>query len=157
LRYGYTVIDARVPANYIIEVKQKVLATNKFLAANQAFLQLQQYIKAHGINQLQPVMAQFLPKGADSIQVNVGLFVDKSIKPDNTFSFVSMPKGGQLYAIKYQGRFDKRYKLYTAAKQYYADHSYHMIILPFETYLNNKLPASDTDHVNIQVNFSAVF
>jgi effector-binding domain-containing protein len=102
-------------------------------------------------------MAQFLPKGKDSVEVNIGLFIDKEIKPDKVFSFVSMPKGGQLYAIKYKGRFDKRYKLYAAAKQYYADHSYHTIILPFETYLNNKLPASDTDHVNIQVNFSAVF
>jgi effector-binding domain-containing protein len=157
LRYGYNIMDARVPASFIIEMKQKVLKGNKFSAANQMFSTLQQYLKVHGIKQLQPVMAQFLPKAKDSAQVNVGLFIDKEIKPDNTFSFVTMPKGGQLYAIKYNGRFDKRYKLYTAAKQYYADHSYHMIIQPFETYLNNKLPLSDTGRVNIQVNFSAVF
>jgi len=156
LRYGFNITDGRVPAGSIIELKQKVLAKNKFSAANQMFVSLGQYIKSHQIKQVQPVIAQFLPANNDSLQVNVGLFINKEITPDKPFHYVSMPKGGLLYIITYHGKFNKRYKVYKAGEQYLNDKNRNLIVLPFETYLDNKLPASDTDQVNIQVNFSSL-
>lgn len=156
LHYGFNIADGRVPAGSIIELKQKVLAKNKFLAANQMFVSLGQYIKSHQIKQVQPVIAQFLPANNDSLQVNVGLFIDKDVQLDKPFHYVSMPKGGLLYTIAYHGKFNKRYKVYMAGEQYLKDKDRNLIVLPFETYLDNKLPASDTDQVNIQVNFSSL-
>ncbi len=49
--------------------------------------------------------------------------------------------------------FSKRGEAYDALKQYFADHSYMLVLLPFETYLNNKLPVNDNDTINIRVNF----
>ena len=68
-----------------------------------------------------------------------------------------MPKGGPLYAAKYTGSFNQRKKVYASLHQYFTDHSYQTAILPFESYLDDKLPTSDTDKVNIQLNFSSYF
>jgi effector-binding domain-containing protein len=90
----------------------------------------------------------------DSVQVKVGLFINKEVKSGNGIEFTRMPKGGPLYAAKFKGEFSKRGEAYEALKQYFADHSHQMVLLPFETYLDNKLPVSDNDTINIQVNFA---
>ena len=115
---------------------------------------LQHYVTSTNTKQLYPVIAQYLAKGTDSTQVNVGLYIDKEVPSGNGIIFTRMPKGGPLYAAPFKGEFSKRGKAYEALKQYFADHAYQTAILPFETYFENKLPDSDADIVNIQVNFS---
>ena len=102
---------------------------------------------------MQPVIAQFNQNIKDSVQVKVGFFINKEVKSGNGIQFTRMPKGGPLYAVKFKGEFSKRGGAYEALKQYFTDNSHQMVLLPFETYLNNKLPVSDNDTINIQVNF----
>ncbi|HZX57093.1 MAG TPA: hypothetical protein VFE54_00140 [Mucilaginibacter sp.] len=157
LKYGYRIFKTKVPEANLIVIKHKVLAKDKFTEAAQMFAYLKHYVKMQNAKQMQPVIAQFMLKGRDSAQVNVGFFIDKPIKSDKDMVSTSMPKGGPLYSVRYSGGFDKRANAYTALQQYFGDHHLQSIILPFETYLNNKLPASDTDRVNIQVNRSSYF
>lgn len=157
LLYGFKIFKTRVPESFLIEIKKEVLAKNKFDEAAKMFSTLQQFVKAHQIKQVQPLIAQFITKGKDSTQVNIGLYVDKEVKGKNDVNFARMPKGGPLYAIKFNGKFVDRPKAYVALHQYFIDHLYQSAILPFETYLDNKLPASDSDRINIQLNFSTYF
>ena len=157
LHYGYKIVKTKVPEDNLIEIKKKVLASDKFTSAAGMLASLHRFIAAHNTKQMQPVIAQFLPKGKDSMQVNVGIFIDKVVKPEKDIAFVTMPKGGPLYSAKFSGKFDKRGKVYESVHRYFADHGYQIAILPFETYLDNKLPVSDTSTVNIRVNFSAYF
>lgn len=158
LIYGYKIIKTRVPESNLIVIKKAVLATDKFSEAANMFATLQHYIATHGLKQTQPVIAQFSPKGAtDSAQVNVGLFIDREVGSDKVVTFTRMPKGGPLYSAEFTGKFNERKKAYAGLQQYFTDHLYQSAILPFETYLDNKLPTSDTGKVNIQVNFTAFF
>ncbi len=157
LLYGYNIFKNRVPDSYLIEMKKEVLAKDKFTEAAKMLGTLQQYVKTHDVKKVQPLIAQFLPKGKDSTQINVGFYIDKEVKDENDVHFARMPKGGPLYSVKYSGEFDKRSKTYMALRQYFVDHLYQQAILPFESYLDDKLPASDTSKVNIQVNFSTYF
>lgn len=157
LHYGYNILKTKVPENDLIETKKEVLEKDKFKEAAKMFSLLQQYIKAHNAGQVRPVIAQFLARGKDSVQVNVGLFVNKELKASRDIAFVRMPKGGPLYVAKFNGKFNQRGKVYASLKQYFTDHGYQSAILPFETYLDNKLPVSDTSKINIQVNFSSYF
>jgi len=157
LQYGYRIFKTRVPEANLIVIKQRVLAKNKFTEATKMFAYLQHYVKMQNARQMQPVIAQFMLKGKDSAQVNVGFFIDKPIKSDKDMVSTSMPKGGPLYSMRYSGRFDKRSNMYIALHQYFDDHHLQSIILPFETYLDNKLPTSDADKVNIQLNCSSYF
>jgi effector-binding domain-containing protein len=157
LRYGCHIVKIKVPEANLIEIKKRVPAQDKFTAAAGMLNSLNIFIKKNNVTQMQPLIAQFLPRGKDSVQVNVGFFIDKVVKPENGISFVTMPKGAPLYTAKFNGKFNRREKVYEGMHQYFEDHSYKSVILPFETYLDNKLPVSDTDSVNIRVNFSSYF
>jgi effector-binding domain-containing protein len=157
LLYGCKIFKTRVPVSNLIVIKREVLSKNKFTEAKQMFDALTQYVKTHDVKQVRPLIAQFLRIGKDSAQVNVGFFIDKEVTSDKVITFTRMPKGGPLYSTIFRGEFSKRQKAYNSLHQYFIDHRYQSAILPFETYLDNKLPASDTDSVNILVNFSTYF
>jgi len=157
LFYGFNISKTRVPGDNLIEMRKAVLKKDKFVEAAKMKADLQQYMKTNNLKQIQPLIAQFLQLSKDSDQVNVGFFIDKEIKPYKEIQFVRMPKGGPLYITKFNGKFNKRQKVYTALHQYFTDHSYQRAILPFETYLDDKLPTTDTDKVNIIVNFTSYF
>jgi effector-binding domain-containing protein len=157
LLYGYNIFKTKVPDENLIEVKRKVPTKDQFIAAADIQVILQDFLKKHNVKKIQPLIAQFLPRDKDSIQVNVGFYVDKKVKSENEVIFTQMPKGGPLYAAKYTGTFDGRKKVYAGLRRYCADHSIQPAILPFESYLDDKLPRSDTDKINIQLNFSSYF
>ncbi|MBV8391461.1 MAG: hypothetical protein JO080_16765 [Mucilaginibacter sp.] len=157
LLYGYNIFKTKVPNDDLIEIKRKVPSKDQFTAAADMQVVLQEYLKKHNIKKVQPLIAQFLPRGKDSTQVNVGFYIDRKVESEGEVFFAQMPKGGVLYAAKYKGSFNQRNKVYATLRQYFTDHSYQTAILPFESYLDDKLPASDTTRVNIQVNFSSYF
>jgi len=154
LHYGFNIFGTGVPESHLIVMRKEVLKTDKFKVAGEMLDNLQQYVKSTQAKQLYPVIAQFLSKGKDSTQVNVGLYIDKEVPSAHGIVFTRMPKGGPLYAATFKGKFSKRGLAYEALTQYFSDHSYQTAILPFETYLDNRLPVSDNELVNIQVNFS---
>ena len=157
LLYGCKIFKTRVPEGNLIVIRKAVPVKAKFNEAHSMLTTLQQYVKEHHLTQMQPVIAQFLPKGKDSAQVNVGLFIDKETVSAAPVTFVRMPKGGPLYVARYKGSFNQRKKVYDGLQQYFTDHLYQSAILPFETYLDNKLPTSDTSKINIQVNFTTYY
>lgn len=157
LLYGYNIFKTKVPDENLIEIKRKVLTRDQFTAAADMQIILKEYLKKNNVKKVQPLIAQFLLRDKDSTQVNVGFYIDKKVKSENEVIFTQMPKGGPLYAIKYTGDFDQRKKAYASLRQYFTDHSYQTAILPFESYLDDKLPTSDTDRINIQLNFSSYF
>jgi len=157
LLYGYSIFKTKVPAENLIEIKRKVSSKDQFTIAENMQAVLQEYLKKHDIKKVQPLIAQFLPRDKDSTQVNIGFYIDKPVKSEDEVVFTQMPKGGPLYAAKYVGSFNQRMKVYKSLSQYFGDHSYQQAIQPFEVYLDDKLPASDTDKVNIQINFSSYY
>ena len=157
LLYGYNIFKTKVPDENLIEIKRKVPTKDQFTAAADMQVILKEYLKKYNLKKVEPLIAQFLLRDKDSTQVNVGFYIDKKVKSENEVIFTQMPKGGPLYAIKYIGSFNQRKKVYASLRQYFTDHSYQTAILPFESYLDDKLPTSDTDKINIQLNFSSYF
>lgn len=157
LRYGCRIFKTRVPVANLIVIRRVVLAKDKFTEAAKMLSALQRYTQTHNVKQTQPLIAQFLRKGKDSAQVNIGFFIDKETKSYNDITFMRMPKGGPLYSARFNGKFNKRQSIYDGVSQYFIDQKYQSAILPFESYLNNKLPTTDTDKIKIQVNFTAYF
>lgn len=153
LRYGFKILKTGVPDSTLIVMQKEVSEKDKFTEAAKILATLQQYVKTNNIKQMQPVIAQFNQNIKDSVQVKVGFFINKEVKSANGIEFNRMPKGGPLYAVKFKGEFSKRHEAYDALKQYFTDHSYQLVLLPFETYLDNKLPVNDNDTINIEVNF----
>jgi len=157
LLYGFNIFKTKVPDENLIEIKRKVPTKDQFSNAANMQVVLQEFLKKHNLKKVQPLIAQFLPRDKDSTQVNIGFFIDKKVKGENEVIFAEMHKGGPLYAAKYVGSFEQRQKVYASLRQYFQNHSYQQAILPFEMYLDDKLPTSGTDSVDIQVNFVTYF
>ncbi|MGZ3764302.1 MAG: hypothetical protein ACXVA2_06540 [Mucilaginibacter sp.] len=154
LFYGYKIVKSKVIDTSIVVLKRVVLAKNKFSEAAKSLAILNQYIASKGLKQTQPLMAQFFPKANDSVQLNIGLPVNGKVTATKPIAFMEMPKSGNLYVVKYHGKFSDRLKVYAAVQKFFNDRTLPMPILPFETYLDNKLPQSDSDTINIQINFT---
>jgi effector-binding domain-containing protein len=152
LYYGYEIARARVTDTDIVVLRQLVPAKDKFKQALKNLNILRKYIAANGLKQTQPLIAQFFPRGQDSVQLNIGLPVNKKTPAKNPVYYMEMPKTGYVYTAKYHGRFVDRRKVYAAMQQYFSDRRMQIPILPFETYAGDKLPATDTDHINIRIN-----
>lgn len=157
LLYGFNIFKTKVPDENLIEIKRKVPTKDQFTNAANMQVVLQEFLKKHNLKKVQPLIAQFLPRDKDSTQVNIGFFIDKKVKGENEVIFAEMHKGGPLYAAKYVGSFEQRQKVYASLRRYFQNHSYQQAILPFEMYLDDKLPTSGTDSVDIQVNFVTYF
>lgn len=158
LLYGCKIIRIRIPESNLIVINKAVLAKDKFSEAAKMLEKLQQYLKNHkDVKQMRPLIAQFLPKGPDSTQIKVGIFINKKVEPENDIIYNRMPEGGTFYFAGLKDKFNERQRIYKGLQQYFTDHLYQSALLPFETYLDNKLPASDTDRVNIQVIFPSYF
>jgi effector-binding domain-containing protein len=158
LKYGCVITKTRVPEANLVVIDETVAKKDKFTEAEKMLSQLQEFVRKHNLKQTQPVIAQYFDKPkTDSTQLKVGIFIDQETVSENNVVFTRMPKGGPLYVAKFNGKFEDRVKIYTGLQQYFTDHLYQQAILPFEFYLDNKLPASDSDKVNIQVNFSTFF
>ncbi|WP_295670538.1 hypothetical protein [uncultured Mucilaginibacter sp.] len=154
LYYGYKIIKKRVTDTCIIVLKKAVLSKNKFNEAAKTLGTLKQFIYAKGLQQTQPLIAQFFPKNNDSTHVNIGLPINKKTTTNKLISFMEMPASGSIYTVRFHGKFADRLKVYAAVRRYFNDRNLAMPILPFETYLDNKLPENDLDIINIQINFT---
>jgi effector-binding domain-containing protein len=153
LYYGYEIIKTKVIDTDIIVLRKVVLAKNKFTEAAKNLDILKRYIAANGLKQTHPLIAQFFPKYNDSLQLNIGIPVNKKASAKSPVYFMEMPKNGNIYTLKFHGRFTDRHKAYAAMRRYISDRQIQMPTLPFEAYPNNRLPVNDTDYVNIQINF----
>ena len=153
LLYGFNIFKTGVPDSTLIVVRRKVLSANKFTEAAKMLASLKDYVKTNNIRQTQPLIAQFLQIAKDSMQVNVGFFINREVKPVKGIEFDRMPKGGPFYAARFRGRFYQRGKIYQAMRQYFNNHSLQAPLLPIETYLDNKLPVNDSDLIYMQLNF----
>jgi effector-binding domain-containing protein len=153
LYYGYDIVKSKVIDTDIIVLRKTILAKNKFKEALKSISVLKDYINSNGLKQTQPFIAQFFTKYNDSIQLNIGIPINRKILAKKPIDFMEMPNTGNIYTIQFHGKFMDRSKVYAAAQQYFNDKHISIPILPFETYFDNKVPQNDTDQVNIQINF----
>ena len=153
LYYGYEIVRSKVIDTEIVVLRQSCPAKSKFTVAAKELATLYSYISSKGLKQTQPYIAQFISKNNDSVQVNIGLPVDKKTAAVQPLALMQMPAAGTLYIVYYQGKFNERSNAYDAVEKYFRDKQLTKLMPPFETYINNKIPKSDTSKVDIQINF----
>ena len=157
LLYGFNILKTKVTDDKLLVILKDAPAKTELAVANNSLNQLKQFIKKNKLNQTAPLIAQFTPKNNDSVQVKVGIYIDREINSYKDITFERMPKGGNLRAAKFTGRFNERNRAYDAMQRYFNDHSLQQGILPFEVYTDNKLPVNDTDKINIKLLFATLF
>lgn len=153
LYYGHKIYKVKVTDTCIVVIRRRVLSRNKFIEAAEMLNEIKRYIKKNGLKETQPLIAQFFPRINDSTQVNIGIPVNKKAPTEDSILYMTMPSTAYLYAADFKGRFTGRQKAFREIYQYFSDRGMQIPILPFDTYLDNKLPVSDTSVIDIRINF----
>ncbi|QQL51466.1 hypothetical protein [Mucilaginibacter ginkgonis] len=154
LFYGYHIYRTTVPSPDLLVIRKRVAKTNEFLAADSSFNELKSFALITGVTKVAPVIAQFIPVGTDSMMVNVGIYINKPLQNSGHILYSKMIKDGPLFAADYSGSFEKRLQAHEALKKYFADHAMEIPVLPFESYLDDKLPSSSNSPVKIRINYT---
>jgi effector-binding domain-containing protein len=150
--YGFTINEKNVAESYIAVKKETIATKNKYPEINKAVKGLNSFIEQNNIKAIQPIYGSYYPYKADSLQILIGIPVNKQLNPTTAVSFMRMP-GGKVVVGDYQGKYGERQKVYAATEKYIQDHFLQKQIAPFERYLDNKVPANDSDIVNMQINY----
>ena len=97
------------------------------------------------------MITQCIPKSGDSLQMLVGIPVNKAIPAGNGFLYMYMPPTRVLIA-DFKGKYREKKKVYTAMAKYVQDKFVTTKIAPFEVF-TNKLPATADDVVEFRLTY----
>lgn len=151
--YGFDIRRGTVIDSNVVVEKRVVAARNKQAAVAQVQQELHAFILQHHLRMVQPIIADIRQSGNDSVRLMIGLPVNERITSVGNIQFMHLPRRGHMLSGIYIGLYSGREKLYSAMRSYMTDYNLASPEDPYEKYLDNKIPASDTSYVHLQVNF----
>ncbi|RFZ90610.1 hypothetical protein D0C36_16710 [Mucilaginibacter conchicola] len=93
---------------------------------------------------------QYVSAIKDSTSLILGIAIQGERHADSAVQYMQMP-GSKVLAGTFKGKYKDRQQLYRALYLYMADHNMHQQTKPYETFINNQLPANDETIVDMQV------
>ncbi|RYY28873.1 MAG: hypothetical protein EOP41_02915 [Sphingobacteriaceae bacterium] len=152
--YGFQINDLSTVDTNILVVKKTVPLKNKNSAIVAAQNHLQAYISLHHYDVAQPVIADIhADYSGDSVRIMMGIPIVQSPKPAGDVVLMQMPKQNRQISIIYTGKYGNRLACYNSLKRYIADHSLATPEVPYEKYLDNKIPLNNNDYTRMQIIF----
>lgn len=147
--YGYDIKIQNVTDTVFVTEMLTISAKNIFTILSEEFPKLDSFVKNHALSQTNFYSVSYISKG-DSIQLILGIPVNKFIRSDTKISCVNIPKGRMLTGT-YEGKFSDKKKIYEAFEKYVRDHSFENVGATFESYYNNELPLHDSSTVKFKL------
>ncbi len=150
--YGYSLtLESVIDTNVVI--KRRTVATINWrdnLAA--MFEEINNYITINNLKITQPKIVYLKNISNDSMVVMAGISVNKTAPSDKNIQSVQMPKGRMLVG-EYEGPYYNRKDLYNAMEKYVSDKKMQHMAVPYERYLNDSIPATDSTIVKLKIYF----
>lgn len=149
--YGYN-ISIQNAVDTSIAVEQKTVSVKERNTTVATIRQnLQRFVEKNGLKITQPIMADIRTLYQDSIRVMIGFSVNKAFKPEGNINIMRIPKQAKMLTVVYRGKYGNRQSAYTVLKNYMRDYELLAPEVPYEKYLNNRIPLSDSDKVVMQI------
>ena len=151
LYYGFKIERQQTEGKQVLVKRMTVPKTGWYSQGGQAQAALNNFISNNQLHALGGVQIQATTIPSDSVQLMVGIAINKKAKVAGTpLQLLQMPAGKILVGY-YQGAYKNKQKIYSAMQLYIQDKYLHSLILPIEKFTDNKLPQSDDDVVHMQV------
>lgn len=139
-----------IKETFVATTSDTVLAKELYKAMPFMVNEVKKYINDHHLQITGHYLAQFHNLGKNRIRVNVGIIINRQADPGMDVKILHMPKGYVLRS-QYEGEYQGVKKVYKALKQYGIDHAKSFPAPPWEVYLNDTLPVSDTSWCHVAV------
>lgn len=151
--YGYDIkmseIRDPIIASRVIKIKNKDI----FVQMANSRKELMNYLKRNNLEKTGYISVSYIPMLHDSIQVTVGIPVNKIAASYDGIECLSLPVKGRVLVANYEGLFSGRFKIYQAMSKYLTDHTLSIPAESFERYLKDSLPSSDSAFIRIELNY----
>lgn len=148
--YGFIIRKELTEKKLIAVERNTFLSAQLFRQAGEMLIRLNDFIKKNKLEITSPLQMQYVAVTKDSTQVMMGFPVNKVLSASHGVQFMTMPQSRILVGY-FNDSYKNKEKLYNAMRQYMRDNFIHPMIQPFERFDNNKLPASDSSVVNMQL------
>ena len=148
--YGFPVEIKKVTDTVYLTTNFVANKNNLFEKLPMMFSDIDGFILKNKLNIINNKDIAYATLNNDSLQVMVGIPVNKIVTGNDHIYCMQMPKGRMLVG-QYEGRFDERQSIYRAMQKYIFDHHLSMIAQSYERYLNNRLPVADSSHIQIEL------
>jgi effector-binding domain-containing protein len=147
--YGYDMKIEKVVDTVFATEMITISKNDLFKTLPAEFEKIRSFIKRYSLTQTNFASVSYIPK-RDSIELILGIPVNKFVKTNSKIDCVNIPKGRMLTAI-YEGKFGNRQDIYQAFKKYTKDKLLENVGAPFESYVNDRLPSSDSSIVKFKL------
>ncbi|SHN21405.1 hypothetical protein [Mucilaginibacter sp. OK098] len=151
LYYGFLIKREQTPEKMVAVKRSTFLKSDLYRQSNMMQAKLNDFVSQNHLKVVYPLQLQYVSHKGDSLQILMGLPVNKKVAIiNNSIEYMNMPRG-KILAGYFKGIYKDKEKLYKAMQMYMNDNYIHPMIFPFERFENNKLPTSDTTLVEMQV------
>lgn len=151
LYYGFVIRKEQTPEKLIAVKRMTFLKNDLYLQCKLMQAKLKDFVSQNNLKVIYPLQLQYVSHIGDSVQIMMGLPVNKKVTiVNNNTGYMNMPRGKILVGY-FKGIYKDKEKLYNAMRLYMNDNYIHPMILPFERFENNKLPESDSSMVDMRV------
>ena len=151
LYYGFSIEKDFMNARKIIVKRKTISAGQIYSEAAEMQKQLVSYIGLKHLTKAGSVMVQYNPKNGDSLQMLVGIPVDRQIVADNGFLYMYIPATRALTA-DFKGKYPDKRKIYNAMGSYLEDKYLHAKIAPYEEFVSG-FPTGNNDVVAFRLTY----
>ena len=148
--YGF-LIEKKQMANKLMAVKRgRYQMSDVYSQTQRSMNEVYKFIKGSNLKIAGALQLQTFKAGQDSVEVMIGLPVNRKVPVTNEIQYMNIP-GGNVLVGSFKGKYENKQKLYLAMRQYVNDNYLHTVILPMEIFKGDKLPVSDSTVVTMQV------
>lgn len=151
--YGFGIEPAQIRDSVIASSAYRIRRKDIFSKIQNAYLNLIQYVKTNGLIKTGHTSISYSSLPNDSLLITVGVPVNKTALPDKEISCLALPAKGKILVATYEGLFSDRKKIYLAIWKYMTDHTLSAPAQPFERYLNDSIPSSDSSVIKIELDY----
>ena len=151
--YGYNIGMSTIRDSVIASCVSKIRNKDVFLKIQELQQNLLHYIQHNNLLKAGHISISYNPISDDSLQITVGIPVNKTAPPDKEINCLLLPAKGNVLVGNYEGSFSERKNIYHAMSKYLTDHTLAVPAESFERYLNDSIPSSDSSMIRIELNY----
>ena len=140
--YGFSIKTEKVTDTVFAVYECATDSANLFTTLNKNFKLIDNYIQQHQLEKKGFYSVSYSATQG-SLHLILGIPVNEFAEATGHVHCVNIPKGKMLTGF-YEGKFLNKHIIYTAFARYATDHYLENVGAPFESYIDNKLPSSDT-------------
>ena len=142
----------------IIQAEDTIFATKKgtvalsklFTSLPDFFKSVNDYIDNSGLTAMSNKCVSYSITG-DSVFIMTGIPVNKAAPEKNGIMCMKIPFASKVLYAYFEGKFSERKAVYSAMEKYILDFNLEKAALPYEKYVNDILPVSDSEQIKIEV------